>query len=88
MKAYRTIRLEISEEVAERMDRRRILVEDLQQVIQHAEASGEGCFHHPNGHYMAAYAPYKVTFWVEYTPTGQGYVVHNAYAHRMEVIGP
>lgn len=88
MKAHRNIRLEISEEVAERMDRRRILVEDLQQVIHHAESSGERLFQHPGGHYKAAYAPYKVTFWVEYTKTARGYVVHNAYAHRMEVIGP
>jgi hypothetical protein len=88
MKAHQTIRLEISPEVAEQMDRRRILIEDLQKVIQHAEFSGERLFHPPSGRYKAAYAPYKVTFWVEYTPAKDGYVVHNTYAHRMEVIGP
>ena len=88
MNAHQTIKLEISPEVAERLDSRRILVEDLQQVIQHAEASHERLFHPPSGRYKAAYAPHKVTFWVEYTPTTDGYVVHNAYAHRMEVIGP
>lgn len=88
MKAHQAIRLEISPEVAEQMDRRRILVEDLQRVIQYAENSGERLFHPPSGRYKAAYAPYKVTFWVEYTPAKDGYVVHNAYAHRMEVIGP
>ncbi len=88
MEAHRTIELEISPQVAELLDSRRILVEDLQQVIQHAEASGERLFHPPSGRYKAAYAPHKVTFWVEYTPAGKGYVVHNAYAHRMEVIGP
>jgi len=88
MNAHQTIKLEISPEVAERLDSRRILVEDLQQVIQHAEASRERLFHPASGRYKAAYAPYKVTFWVEYTPAADGYVVHNAYAHRMEVLGP
>jgi Fe-S oxidoreductase len=83
-----TIELLISPEVAQRLDRRRILIEDLKQVIQQAEASGDRLFHPPSGHYKAAHTPYKVTFWVEYTPTSKGYVVHNAYAHRMEVIGP
>ena len=89
MENYQQIKLEISKEVAELMDQRRILTDDLKQVIQHAEASGDKLFHPPSGHYKAAYAPHKVTFWVEYTPTtDEGYVVHNAYAHRMEVIGP
>jgi glutamate synthase (NADPH/NADH) small chain len=88
MEAHKTIRLEISPEVAAQMDRRRILVEDLQKVIQHAEESGETLFHPPSGHYKAAYAPYKVTFWVEYAPAGEGYIVYNAYAHRMEVTAP
>ena len=88
MNAHQSIKLEISPELAERLDGRRILVEDLQRVIQHAENSGERLFHPPSGHYKAAFAPYKVTFWVEYSPAPAGYVVHNAYAHRMEVLGP
>jgi hypothetical protein len=88
MNNRKTIKLLISPEVAQCLDRRRILIEDLKQVIQQAEASGDKLFHPPSGRYKAAYAPYKVTFWVEYTPTSKGYVVHNAYAHRMEVIGP
>jgi Fe-S oxidoreductase len=83
-----TIHLEISGDVARRLDRRRILTDDLRHVILHAEASGEKFFHPPSGRIKAGYAPYKVTFWVEYTPTAHGYRVHNAYAHRMEVMGP
>jgi glutamate synthase (NADPH/NADH) small chain len=88
MNTRKSIKLEISAQVAELLDERRILVEDLQHVIGHAEESGERLFHPPSGHYKAAYTPYKVTFWVEYSPGPQGFVVHNAYAHRMEVIGP
>jgi hypothetical protein len=82
-----TIKLVIPREVAEHLDRRRILTDDLKQVILQAEATGDRFFQPPSGRYKAAYAPYKVTFWVEYTPTPEGYVVHNAYSHRMEVIG-
>ncbi len=88
MEDYQKIKLEISEEVAELMEQRRILVEDLQRVIQHAETTGDRLFHPPSGHYKAAYTPFKVTFWVEYTVAGESFVVHNAYAHRMEVLGP
>jgi hypothetical protein len=88
MEPHQSIKLDIAPEVAERLDQRRILVEDLQRVIQHAEATGERLIHPQSGHYKAAYAPFKVTFWVEYSPAQEGYVVHNAYAHRMEVLGP
>ena len=88
MNAHQSIKLKISPELVDRLDSRRILVEDLQRVIQHAESSGERLFHPPSGHYKAAFAPYKVTFWIEYSPAADGYVVHNAYAHRMEVLGP
>jgi glutamate synthase (NADPH/NADH) small chain len=88
MEPHQSIKLDIAPEVTERLDQRRILVEDLQRVIQHAEATGERLIHPQSGHYKAAYAPFKVTFWVEYSPAQEGYVVHNAYAHRMEVLGP
>ena len=67
--------------------RRRILEEDLQRVIQHAEACGDKLFHPPSGRYKAAYAPFKVTFWVEYAPEGNGFRVFNAYSHRMNITG-
>jgi hypothetical protein len=28
-----------------------------------------------------------VTFWLEYSRSDDGYIVHNAYTHRMEVAG-
>jgi glutamate synthase (NADPH) small chain len=86
--ARETIKLKISPDVAERLDRRRILTDDLKQVIVHAEAGGEKFYHSSSDRYKAAHTIYKVTFWVEYTPTSEGYLIHNAYAHRMEVIGP
>ena len=85
---FQTIPLEISLELAACLDSRRILVEDIQQVIHHAQMSGERFYNPTSGRYKAAHSPCNVTFWVEYTSTQTGCVVHNAYSHRMEVIGP
>jgi len=86
--AHRRLRLAIPPEVRARLDRDRILEEDLQQAIQQAESTGE-VFRHPgSGRRKAASRPGEVTFWVEYTPEGDGYAIHNAYAHRMEVRHP
>ena len=85
---HRQIVLRISPDVAAVLESRRILEEDIQKVIQHAE--GDGCtFCHPDsGYILASYRPYQATFWVVYSPAADGFTVHNAYAHRMEVLGP
>jgi hypothetical protein len=62
----------------ERLDRRRILVEDVQKVIHHAEETGDHLVHPGTGHRKASFKPYKTTFWVEYTASGDRYEVHNA----------
>ena len=87
MAPHQEIRLKMDPEVKERLDRRRILDEDVQKVIHHAQESGDRLFNPRTGRYKASLKPYKTTFWVEYTPVADGYEVHNAYAHRMEVVG-
>ena len=79
--------LHVAPEVQALLEQRRILIEDLQKVIHHAETTGAKLAHPKNGHFKASFKPYKVTFWVEYSPSGDGYIVHNAYSHRMEVSG-
>ena len=80
--------LHISPEVGDVLESRRILVEDLQQVIQHAEAGGRRLRHVESKHFKAAWRSGHVTFWVEYAPLRGGYEIYNAYAHRMEVSFP
>lgn len=88
MEHHSNVQLIVSPEVRERLDLRRILVEDIRQVIAHAEETGEKLVHSETGYFKAFFTPHTVTFWVEYSPDSEGYTVHNAYAHRMEVIGP
>ncbi|MFH1058992.1 MAG: 4Fe-4S dicluster domain-containing protein [Pseudomonadota bacterium] len=81
------IKLSMSPEVAERLEARRILLEDLRAAIAQAERSGEARVHPETGHRLAAHRPLQATFWVEYAPAGDGYEVFNAYSHRMYVVG-
>lgn len=81
------IRLFVSEEVQRVLEDRRILLEDLRKVIHHAETTGQRLIQESTGHYRASYTPYKATFWVEYSPSQDGFIVYQAYSHRMEVLG-
>jgi glutamate synthase (NADPH/NADH) small chain len=83
MEAHKAVRIVVSPEVQERLDGRRILAEDVQRVIEHAERTGDKLCHQESGRYLASFRPRAATFWVEYSPDVQGFRIHNAYAHRM-----
>jgi glutamate synthase (NADPH/NADH) small chain len=87
MEDHRKIVIHIAPEVQNLLEERRILIEDLQKVIYHAEKTGRKLVHPKTGHFKASFKPYKVTFWLEYSQSDDGYIVHNAYTHRMEVSG-
>jgi hypothetical protein len=86
METFEGIILDISPEVRGRMEERRILVEDVQQVVEHAERTGRKLQDPKTGHWLAYYAPTTVTYWVEYSLLGGGYGVHNTYSHRMQIV--
>ena len=87
MEDHQTINLIMTPDVSNLLDERRILIEDVQKVIYHAEQTGRRLRHPQNGHYKASFKPYKATFWVEYSRTAEGFEIHNAYMHRMEIVG-
>jgi len=80
------IRLRISDELKELLEKRHILEEDIRQVIEYAERSGVRLLNRGSGHLLAHFRPETVTFWVEYGVEGGEFVIYNAYSHRMEVI--
>ena len=80
--------LVMAAEVAQLVDSRRILQEDLRRVIKYAEHGGPRFHHGQSGQYLAARRLSHATFWVVYSRQGDGFRVHGAYAHRMEVLGP
>jgi glutamate synthase (NADPH) small chain len=81
------IRLVVVPEVREVLERRRILDEDIRRVIHEAEKTGDRLAHPGTGRHKAVFRPYRTAVWVEYTPSPEGFVVHGAYTHRMEVVG-
>ena len=85
---YRKIVLRVTPEVETILESRRILKEDVRKVIAHAESGGPRFRHPDTGQFLAVFRPGHVTFWVAYSPLTDGFSVHNAYAHRMEVLGP
>lgn len=80
------VQLFISDAVRDLMEERMILEEDLQHVIEWAERTGVKLKHRETGRFLAHHKPSNVTYWVEYSPTGDGFTVHNAYSHRMEIV--
>ena len=79
------IRLYIPKGVERLMEARGILREDVEKVIGYAEATGEKFINPSTGRSLASLRPTRVTFWVEYSPAGEGYQIHSAYSHRMEM---
>ena len=86
--ASQKIVLQISPAVETILESRRILEADVRSVIAHAENGGTRFCHGDTGQFLAVFRPRHVTFWVAYSPVADGFSVHNAYAHRMEVLGP
>jgi ketosteroid isomerase-like protein len=75
----------ITPEVAQLMEKRMIMIEDIRGVIAHAESTGEKIVDAANGRFMASFRPVSVTYWVEYSVEEGKIVAHNVYSHRMEV---
>ena len=87
MAEHEGITLFMTDEVQRRIDERRILEDDIRQVIHQAEQSGKRLKNLQAGSYLACHQPENVTFWVDYTPVENGFTVHNAYCHRMKIVG-
>jgi hypothetical protein len=83
--SYGTIRLNIPDQLEDRLEQRQILHSDIQKVIEFAEGSGIRLFNRHTGRFLAHYAPAAVTYWVEYTPGEGEFIIHNVYSHRMEI---
>ncbi|HRX49018.1 MAG TPA: heterodisulfide reductase-related iron-sulfur binding cluster [Spirochaetota bacterium] len=81
------MKLHVPENVQRIMEERLILVSDLSKVIAYAERSGNRFRNTENGHYIAYYRPQRVTYWVEYTPDGDSFIIHNTYSHRLVITG-
>ncbi len=74
-----------SDEAIAMMDTRMILKSDVQQVLDDYYHSGEAVFDSESQQLTARSRLGNVTFWVRFTETDSGYLVHRAYSHRMSI---
>ena len=79
--------LRVPPELLARLEERHILLQDLEAAVTGAEACGQWFANAENGHRLGSWKPRHVTFWVEYAPENQGYVLYDAWCHRMIVPG-
>ena len=78
-------KLRIGAEIQEKMDRYKILEEDLCEVIQFGETSKRRIFDEEKGTYSSYRELGHVTCWVEYKEENGEYEIINAYTHRMKI---
>lgn len=82
----RAMELYLSEELENKLEETHILHSDIEKTIARAEAENQKLQDPATGRFTASFRPANVTFWVEYSPEGAGYRVHNAWCHRMAAI--
>ncbi len=80
------VTLLITADIQNLLDERGIRGEDIRQVISCAENGTQFHTQVATGHRLAYYAPSRVTYWVEYEPTEEGYRIYTAYSHRMRIL--
>ncbi|MFH1114363.1 MAG: heterodisulfide reductase-related iron-sulfur binding cluster [Pseudomonadota bacterium] len=80
-----SVKLSVPDDVRDVMQERLILIEDLQKVIARAEETGFKLVSRRSGSFLAHHTLANVTYWVEYSPSQEGFTVHNAYSHRMKI---
>lgn len=79
------VELIISENVSSLMEERMILVEDVAKVIAYAESSGNKLRNTGEKSFIAYHQLDNVTYWVEYFPENDAFIVKNTYCHRINI---
>ncbi|SIO11988.1 pyridine nucleotide-disulfide oxidoreductase/dicluster-binding protein [Halodesulfovibrio marinisediminis] len=77
-----------TEQAAANMEERRILRSDIRKVVDYVEATNNSLFNTQTRRYVASFRPVGVTYWMEYIKDKEGYRIHNAWSHRMQIIPP
>ena len=71
--------------VEAQLDNRMILKSDVQAVLEAYEETKAAAEDEEQGYLITNCRIGNVTFWVKFTVSEKGYVVHGAYSHRMTV---
>lgn len=78
--------LHIPDEIVALMEKRFILLGDVEKVVEHSLTHKERFFNPQTSDYLARLRVQNVTFWVKYEEQGSDITVKDVYSHRMEVV--
>lgn len=80
-----TATLIVTDTIRADIERKLLLLDDIAEVIADAQRTGRVLKDRKTGYFTASGRIGTVTTWVEYEQTDQGFVIHRAYGHRMQV---
>ncbi len=85
--SWQEIKLEISPAIKHYLEMRHVSEDEAKQVIFQAETTKEKLFQPDSGRFLAKLRIGKATFYVEYHPGNECFVIDSAYAHKSEIVG-
>jgi len=85
MTESKDVRLIISPETREILEKRRLTDDEIRTTLVEAETTGKKFIHPQTGHLLAGARQGNVTVWVKYEPGEEGYVIHTAYQYRVKI---
>lgn len=75
-----------TEEAIHMMDERMILKSDVERVLSDYRENREAILDEETKELVTRSRLGNVTFWVRFVETEDGYLVHRAYSHRMNIM--
>jgi hypothetical protein len=79
------VKILIPQAVLDTMEERLILVEDVEDVLEHSHQSGQRFFNTEDNSYLAGFRKKYVTYWARWTEKEDGAHIISVYSHRMAV---
>ncbi|NCD25350.1 MAG: hypothetical protein EOL86_07140 [Deltaproteobacteria bacterium] len=84
---WESVGLVVAEPVAAMLEERRIMLDDLRQVLHQATRDGRWFRHGSDGRKIASAELGEVTFWAEVREDNGAFEVLRAWSHRMRIAG-
>jgi glutamate synthase (NADPH) small chain len=81
-KTYMAMKLEKSPAVVHLLRERHIYEHEVKLVIYYGETTGQKLYQEGNDRLLAKRRFRGAVYYVEYSPTEIGFMIHTAYAHR------
>lgn len=82
---YSRVKVFISPELFEKMDKNLILAEDAQRTIFYCETTGNKIEDTSTGNLIGHLQNGVITYWVVYKTEGEGFRLINIYSHRLNI---